>query len=94
MYFDDIEITLEFFLQSSYYIQVMLNYGLEKILVNRILNNKARMFLGSFVDSNNSKVTLAKLKFHNIAVLCKPISVIIPVILLCLQSKTSPYGLF
>lgn len=66
----------------------MLNYGLVKLLVNRMLNNKARIFLGSFVDSNNSKVTLAKLKFHNIATLCKPISVIIPVILLCL-SKTS-----
>lgn len=71
----------------------MLNYRLVKILINRMLNNKAKMFLVSFVDTNNSKVTLAKLKFHNIVVLCKPISVIIPVILLCL-SKTSPYDLF
>ena len=71
----------------------MLNNRLVKILINRMLNNKAKMFLVSFVDTNNSKVTLAKLKFHNIVVLCKPISVIIPVILLCL-SKTSPYDLF
>lgn len=32
----------------------MLNYELVKILINSKLNNKARMFSGSLVDSNNS----------------------------------------
>ena len=32
----------------------MLNYGLVKILINRMLNNKAKMFLVSFVDTNKS----------------------------------------
>lgn len=45
-------------------LQEMPCYRLVKILVNRVLN-KVRMFLGSFVDSNNSKVTLAKLKFYS-----------------------------